>query len=172
MKKINVSGGVIFQKGDNGEYKILMIQRSSDDHFPDHWEFPRGKCDNGKNEPLVKCLKREVKEESGLDVIPIKYIDKFTYSADKGTRLSTQYNFLCKLKDPKQKVKLSFEHQDYKYITTPGEAELLALPEIKKILKKAFELLDENKVISPDPKFPLSDSDIIKEYLDFLHSKE
>ncbi len=168
IKKVNVAGGVVFFEGDNNEYKILLIQRAEKDHFPRHYEFPRGKCDNGPNESLINCLKREVKEESGLDVTPIKYIDKFTYSADKGMRLSTQYNFLCKLKDPKQKVKLSFEHQDYKFITTPGEAALLTLPEMNKTIKKAFEILDSNKIITTQPEYVLSNSKIMENYLQWI----
>ena len=99
---MKVAGAIIMKKGINGENLILLIQRSSSDHWPLYFEIPRGKCDKGKNEKLIHCLKREVKEEVGLDIIPIKYIDKFQYLADKGTRRSTQYNVLCKMKNPKQ----------------------------------------------------------------------
>lgn len=169
IKKVNVAGGVIYYEGENNEIKILLIQRAKEDAWPNFYEIPRGKCDNGPNESLINCLKREVKEEVGLDIIPLKYIDKFTYTSEKGSRLSTQYNILCKPKDQNQKIKLSFEHQDWKFITTPGEAELLVLPEMKKTIKKAFEILDSSKTISTNPEYELTEPDVIGEYLRWLY---
>ena len=137
-KKINVAGGVIIKEGENGETMVLLIQRAHDDFFPDHFEIPRGKCDKPIGEDLIHCLIREVKEETGLDIEPIKFIDKFSYLADKGTRESIQHNYLCKMKDPNQKVKLSKEHQDFKWVQTVGEVELFVLPEIKKTISKVL----------------------------------
>jgi len=154
-KRVNVAGGIIFKEQLGEKPALLLIQRAKDDHWPNFFEFPRGKCDNGPNEALIACLRREVKEETGLDIIPLKYIDKFSYTADKGTRLSTQHNYLCKMKDPNQKIKLSKEHQGYQWITTPGEAELIVLPEMKRSIMKAFEIVDPNTqlVNYPDNNF-------------------
>ena len=60
--KMNVAAGVIVKEGENGEQLLLLIQRASDDHWPLHFEFPRGKCDKPKGEDLIKCCKREIKE--------------------------------------------------------------------------------------------------------------
>lgn len=162
-KKVNVAGGIIFKEQQGEKPAILLIQRAKDDHFPNHYEFPRGKCDLGNNEDLIHCLKREVKEETGLDIIPLKFIDKFSYTADKGTRLSTQHNFLCKMKDPNQKIKLSFEHQGYQWITTPGEAEMTVLPEMKKSILKAFELVDPDTQIVNYPENDFTQDSSIEE---------
>jgi len=148
-RKINVAGGVIIKKSETGDDILLLIQRSSDDNYPLFFEFPRGKCDKGDKNRLTDCLKREVKEETGLDVIPIKFIDKFTYIADEGERESTQYNYLCKLKDPNQEVKLSKEHQDYKWVSSVGEVELLCQPEIKKTISRVFNT-EMKTVIYPE----------------------
>lgn len=142
-KKVKVACAIIMKKGDNDENLILLIQRAADDHWPLHWEAPRGKCDVGENEELIHCLKREIKEETGLDIEPIKWVDKFVYSADKGKRESTQFNFLCKLKNPNQKVKLSKEHGDFKWISSVGEVELMVLPELKKTITKVLNTNDE-----------------------------
>ena len=146
---MKVASAVIIKKGINKENLILLIQRSSEDFWPLYWETPRGKCDKPIGEKLIHCLKREIKEETGLDITPIKFIDKFQYLADKGTRRSTQYNFLCKMKNPKQEIKLSKEHQDYKWISSVGEAELLVLPEIKKTITKVLNL-DSGMVEYPE----------------------
>lgn len=138
--KMNVAGAIIGKTDENGQNQILIIQRSRTDHWKLYWEFPRGKCDKTPNEKIIPCLKREVKEEVGLDVIPIKFIDKYQYLADKGTRLNTQYNFLCTMKDPNQKIKLSKEHSDYRWISSVGEAELLMPSEMKKSISKILNI--------------------------------
>ncbi|MCK5604568.1 NUDIX domain-containing protein [Candidatus Pacearchaeota archaeon] len=156
-EKMNVSAGVIIKKGPNGENLVLLIQRAADDHWPLHWEAPRGKCDSGPNEKLIPCLKREVKEETGLNVKPVGFIDKFSYIAKNGTRDTTQYNFLCKLVNPKQEVKLSHEHQDHKWVSSVGEIELFVLPEFKKTIVKVLNPVEQ---IVTYPEFDLADAKI------------
>jgi len=138
VKEINVTGAVIIRIGEDEQKEVLLIQRDSNDHFPLHWETPRGKCDKGDKNKLHECLKREVKEETGLNVNILKYIGKFEYIAEEGKRKSTQYNYLCSMKNPKQKVKLSKEHQDYKWISNTSQAELLCLPEIKRLISRVL----------------------------------
>ena len=172
---IPVSAGVILKIGENGEKLLLLIQRAKDDHFPNHWEFPRGRCDKPMGESLIHCLKREVKEETGLDVTPIKEIDTFEYLADKGTRKSICHNFLCKLKNPNQKVKLSHEHQNFKWIQSVGEAEMLVLPDQKKSIDKAFNT-DLQIVSYPENHFTKNNSveeiKMIDNYLKELQEKD
>ena len=91
---------------------------------------------------------KEVKEETGLNIVPMKFIDKYEYIADRGTRKSTQYNFLCILDPIDQKVKLSFEHDEYKWIGSVGEIELLVPPEMKKSISKVLN--PEEKIVNYD----------------------
>lgn len=159
---MNVAAGVIVKKDENDKLQVLLIQRSEDDHFPLYYEFPRGKCDKPIGESLISCAKREIKEETGLDVILIRLIDTFEYIADKGKRKSICHNFLCKMKDENQKIKLSKEHVDYKWISEVGEAELLVLPDQKKTIEKVLNV-DRAIVSYPDNKFTKNNS--IEEYL-------
>jgi 8-oxo-dGTP diphosphatase len=46
--------------------KILCAQRSEKMNLPLKWEFPGGKVE--KNEDLKTCLKREIKEELGVEI--------------------------------------------------------------------------------------------------------
>lgn len=161
-KKMNVACGIIMKKDWDGTKRVLLIRRSPSDFFPLMYETPRGKCDKPIGEDLIHCLKREIKEETGLDIIPIHYIDKYTYVADNGTRESTQYNFLCIMKNPDQKIKLSKEHDDYKWISTMGEAELNLMPELKRTLSKVLNTDSELVVYNDNPL----QNDTITEFLE------
>ena len=130
----------------------LLIQRAKKDHWPLFWEFPRGHVEHG--ESIIKGLKREVKEEVGLDVEVIKYIGKFKYSSDE--KETTQYNYLCEMKNPNQRVKISFEHDDYRWVQTFGECELLIPSEMKKIVARVFNV--DTQIVN----YPERDEEILE----------
>lgn len=159
------AGGVVYKFGENGELLVLLIQRSHEDHWPDMWEFPRGKCDKPIGENPKHCVVREVKEETGLDVKVVRLIDKFVYLADKGTRKTFCYNYLCKMKDPNQQVKLLVnpesgikEHQGYKWIMSAAVSNLILAPEQAKTLQKVFSFN-----LTSDPEE--DKLEVIEEYL-------
>ncbi len=162
---MNVAAGVIMKIDDDNRKQVLLIQRASDDHWPNHWEFPRGKCDKPIGESLLKCAAREIKEETGLDVEVLTLIDTFEYLADQGKRKSICHNFLCRMKDPNQKIKLSKEHQDSCWISEVGEAEMMVMPDQKKTIEKVLNS-DRSMVSYPDNKFTQNNS--IEEYLQWL----
>lgn len=79
---IEVTAAVI-KKGDT----VLITQRSFDDvDLPGLWEFPGGKIEVG--ETAESCLKRELKEELGIDVTVGRELDVIEYQyPDKLVRL-------------------------------------------------------------------------------------
>ncbi len=161
---VQAAGGVIMRVGDGDRTEVLLIQRAADDHWPLHWEFPRGKCDKTPKEKIVHCLKREIKEETGLDIKPIEKIDVHEYLADGGKRKTFCHNYLCMLKNPDQGVKLSKEHDNWKWITELGEVELMVMPEQKKTLEKIFHT-DRSIVSYPHD----NKNQTIEEYLNHLN---
>lgn len=166
---MNVAAGIVMKIDEDERKQILLIQRSSDDHWPLHWEFPRGKCDKPIGESLFKCAQREIKEETGLDVEALTLIDTFEYIADRGKRKSICHNFLCRMKNPDQKIKLSKEHQDYKWISEMGEAEMMVMPDQKKSIEKALNS-DRSIVSYPDNTFTKNNR--VEEYLQWLSLKK
>ena len=162
-KEINAAAGVIARVVDDDRVEILLIQRASDDHWPLHWEFPRGKCDKPIGEDLIHCLKREVKEETGLDIKAIEKVDVHEYLAEGGKRKTYCHNYLCIMKNPDQPIKLSKEHDNYKWITELGEVELMVMPEQKKTLEKVLNT--DRSIVS----YPHNDENqTIEEYLKYL----
>jgi mutator protein MutT len=129
MIHINAAAGVIYKEYTDGRRKILIIQRAKEDHWPLFYEFPRGKCDKPKGESVVKCVKREVKEETGIDIKLEKLLGKYEYYADGGNRHTVCFVFQCRMLNHEQEVKLSKEHQQYMWVTEAGQAQNILLPD-------------------------------------------
>jgi len=110
VQKVIAGGAVIY----NG--KILIIQRAADEEIlPNLWEFP-----SGKKEPLESihdAVKREVKEETGLNIEVGKPITVFNFGWEKENEIrdATEIVFLATLKG-KPEVKLSKEHQSFAWV--------------------------------------------------------
>ena len=57
--------------------KLLIAQRRMDDHLGGYWEFPGGKRND--NETLEECLVREVEEELGVTIVPVRFFQKMEH---------------------------------------------------------------------------------------------
>jgi 8-oxo-dGTP pyrophosphatase MutT (NUDIX family) len=157
MNALYVAAGVIIRKGDGDVQEVLMLKRSKKEpSFPLQWEFPKGKCEPGKDDDMSDCLKREVKEETGLDIKPVRLIDKNIFERDEGRFKIIFYNYLCKMLDPDQKVHISKEHLDYKWVSEVGEVELMATPEQKKTIQKVLNR--DRSIVSYPKKQPVGES--------------
>ncbi|MBQ2594284.1 MAG: NUDIX domain-containing protein, partial [Candidatus Riflebacteria bacterium] len=87
---INVAAGVLIYKG-----KVLMAKRHGG-YLDNLWEFPGGKLE--KDETPQAAIKRELKEELDIDIIPEKTLLVLEHSyPDKTIRL----HFVnCKFAEP------------------------------------------------------------------------
>ena len=146
------SGAIIFTKGsdDLENPRFLVIQRAKDDHFPMHWEFPRGSCD--RSETIANCMMREVKEESGLDVVPVKYLGKTEYFSEKHQNVTKCFIFLAKAKNEKIKINANgeHEHEDGKWLV-PEIVREMVLPDQRIFIDRALEYL------KPKHEYQISD---------------
>lgn len=133
VEKIAVAG-IIIQNG-----KVLILQRGDNDvYLPGLWEIPSGKRE--PSEKTVDGCKREVEEETGLEVEVGKMVGSFKYRVEKpeGIRNVTQINFLVK-PIGEIKVKLSSEHQNFAWIREGETDKYNITKETKEIIRKAFK---------------------------------
>lgn len=105
------------------------------------WDFPRGLIEKG--ETPEEDIKREVKEETGIS--GVKFIKGFKEKVDWFYKKNGQTTFkeaTYYLAETKSKdVKLSFEHNDFKWCSYEEALKLIKFSNTKKILKKANEFL-------------------------------
>lgn len=149
------AAGIVCRKDSEGVNEFLLIKRSPEDHWPHHYEFPRGKCDKPIGEKPTKCAKREIKEETGLDVEILEYLGDLEYLADEGKTLTTCHVYHCKVAKDGQKVKLSNEHSEYIWVTELGMASLMLLPDMRKMLEKVMS--KDNKIFdTPQNSFTVN----------------
>jgi mutator protein MutT len=72
MNAIQVAAGLVFRDG-----QLLITQRQPDDHLGGLWEFPGGKRELGETFP--ECLRRELREELGIEVNVGELVETITH---------------------------------------------------------------------------------------------
>jgi len=106
--------------------RILVLKRSSkDDHKPGVWETVGGGMDE-EEAPQVE-LRREVLEETGLEVDVREPFNVFTFRKDTG-EFKVGITFLCKYLGGE--VVLSDEHTDYRWIDPKEFADMDSIPSL------------------------------------------
>jgi 8-oxo-dGTP diphosphatase len=107
---------------------VLLLRRPSDDFMGGIYELPSGKVD--QDEGLHVALTREVKEETGLDVVDVTgYLGAFDYLSGSG-KTSRQFTFTVEVGDTSPVVLT--EHDDYRWHPLTEDAPVTDA--VKKIL--------------------------------------
>jgi len=137
MKTESSAGAVIFRK--NKEVKYLLLK-----HEMGHWDFAKGNIEAGETDE--DTIKREIKEETGIDDIKIirDFKEKIHYFYKlKGELISKDVVFhLAETKTIK--INLSFEHMDFIWVSFEEALEKLTFKNARDILKKTDEFLRKN----------------------------
>lgn len=63
--KYIATAALVFDNAESATPRVLLIQRSSQDSWPNCWEIPGGACDD-EDESILHGVARELWEESGL----------------------------------------------------------------------------------------------------------
>ena len=128
-----VAGAVIFFK-DN---KILLLERLPNEFKGGLVELPSGNIE--ADESIINGLKREVKEETDLDVLKVeKYVGFFDYFSSSGKKVR-QFNFVSSVSFGKVKIN-PLEHTRFFCVDPLGkEFKLLNISlETKEAIKKSL----------------------------------
>lgn len=130
----------------NGKPEYLILKRKL--HWKG-WEFPKGGISN-MFETKRQAVKRELKEETGLEILKIKNFKefgKYKYKKKipdrKGIIGQTYHLFSAEVK--KEKVKLDcLEHNAYKWLDFKKATKILTWPNQKRCLKKVNSEITQN----------------------------
>lgn len=132
------SAGLIVYHKDEG-IKFLLLK------YPSYWGFVKGIIED--NEDEEKTALRELEEEAGIKAELIKgFKEKQEWFFKlKGKLIKKQaIFFLAKTsKEQAKKVKISFEHEDFAWLTYEKALEKIKIKSNKELLKKAYEFIKE-----------------------------
>jgi len=140
-------GAVIFYRS-KGENKYLTV------HYPKgarsgshgHWDYVKGHVE--KNEDELATLKREIKEETNLEendynfVKGFKEILNYNFRSEQGLHFKQVVFYLIRSKT--DRIKISPEHDDFKWLNYEKAINALTFKGGKDILKKANNFLQKN----------------------------
>jgi 8-oxo-dGTP diphosphatase len=105
-----VVGGIISVAGNGDE--VLFLKRAKHEFMPDVWEIPSGGIEEG--ESMLQALKREIKEETNLEVFDvIDFVSAVDYLAKDNKCLQLSFNVCCR-----GNVQLSNEHSEFTFSKT------------------------------------------------------
>lgn len=91
----------------NSKNEFLMLQFGPD--LQSRWHFPGGRLD--EDEDSITGLKREIKEETNLEVTELRPV--FTKAFDPDDPKYGVF-FIAKVKEPYE-VKITYEHKDFRW---------------------------------------------------------
>ncbi len=120
--------------------EFLFLQRLSGD-FKGQWWPVAGNCKEGES-PVDSAI-RELKEETGLDVVKLYELGKDIQHIDRKTKL----NGYVALVNKSAEVQLNYEHSSYKWLSEQEAYELLPQlvhPYVKHICENFIESKTKN----------------------------
>nr|CAI5816891.1 unnamed protein product [Callosobruchus analis] len=138
-KKV-AAGFVVFRKVCK-KIEYLLLQTSYGIH---HWTPPKGHVDPGETEMIAAI--RETKEEAGLDKDDIKIYEdcKKILHYEANGKPKTVIYWLAELKNSNTQIKLSEEHQDFKWLELKEACEYAVYKEMKDVFVDFEKYINTN----------------------------
>lgn len=120
--------------------RFLLTKRQSPKKEWNKWQFPGGEIEF--RESIIDALKREMKEELGVEVIVEKFVPRiFEIKRREDNFHGLLFVYLCQLKDKKQKVILNYEASEYGWFETVKIKKLNGLKGLKEIAKEIEKII-------------------------------
>ena len=122
--KLHIVTAVAVIRRDDG--RILLLKRRDDETvYPGHYTFPGGKVEG--NETISQTLRKEVKEECGLDLEDGFVLIKEKAIGRPDGQTSKSFSFLCTARDT---AVVSLDKKDFTDYTWATAEELRNLPHV------------------------------------------
>lgn len=126
-------GAVVFKK--NHEIKYLLLKNRG------KWTFPKGLKE--KDESDEETALRETREETGI--AKLKLVEGFVHDSKffyrwEGEFISKHATFFL-VEALDDEVKVSFEHEDYRWVAVDEALNLLKIKDYKEMLIKAHKFI-------------------------------
>lgn len=123
MSVIEVAAGLVFRQG-----RVLITQRKAQEHLGGFWEFPGGKREPGETFP--ECLRRELREELGIEVEVKELIESLLHHDPAKTVRLEFYRCVLVQNDPQplgcQALAWVTAEELFSYDFPPADTRLLA----------------------------------------------
>ncbi len=128
------SCGAIVYRRHHGNLEVLLIKHVNSGH----WSFPKGHVEEGETE--IETASREIKEETGLDVIiDPTFRETVTYSPRKDTQKVVVY-FIAKAKSHDFNRQIE-EIAEIKWVDVGHASTVLTYENDKAIVNKAKKII-------------------------------
>ena len=134
-------GGVVIDRG-----RALLIRRGSEP-LKGEWSIPGGMVELG--EELAEGVKRELKEETGLDVEPIECILVFDRIMKEGERVKYHYviaDYLCRRK--RGRLRPASDVTDARWVRREALPQYHLTDMATTVILKAFDMMKKRRIPS------------------------
>jgi mutator protein MutT len=137
MRSIKAAGVIPYRRTIN--HGLTIVEYLLVQHRHDHWEFPKGKLDEG--ETIQQAALRELAEETGLtaqlhddfhETIEYTFFDQWLHE-----QVHKQVDFFLGYIGEQQKVTLSAEHSAFVWLSHEQAYDYLTHKESKLLLEKS-----------------------------------
>ncbi len=139
MGKEISAGAIIFRK-DLNKIKYLLLFREGSENYKPLWGFARGKIEEDEEE--MSTVKREIEEETGLKKLKyLKFREKISWFFRRDGETIFKESIFYLAENIEEEVKISKEHDDFKWCSFDEAMKLLKFKNAREILTKANEFL-------------------------------
>ncbi len=142
------AGALVFRDDPVRSTRLFLVL-----HYPaGHWDFPKGALEKGETEE--QAAKREIFEESGIRVdsfIP-GFRKEIEYYYRRQNNLAHKRVIFFLAKTSESKVRISFEHSGYDWLTYDQLIRRLTFENAKNVLREANEFLSRQEASSASRK--------------------
>ncbi|XP_041092147.1 bis(5'-nucleosyl)-tetraphosphatase [asymmetrical]-like [Polyodon spathula] len=128
--------GIALKRGE--EVEFLLLQTSYGKH---HWTPPKGHVDPGEDD--LQTALRETQEEAGLGVEHFRILEGYRKELRYmvNSQPKTVVYWLAELCDSSTSVRLSEEHQDYRWLGVEEACQLSEYKDLQEALREAHSFV-------------------------------